>query len=341
MRNGSVTSRGTFGCQALLLSLMVGLVLIAVPSAAPLPAGNVGIAARYPLDSGIASDPAVIFADDFESYGSAANLTSKWSQAYHAANLRIATESANVFAGGKSVELTVPRTSSEVSNTLLKSISPERDALFLRYYAKFDAGFNVVGSSHNGSTISGPLLLSRSPRRRVQQVSRQLRSLARQRGHGQSRQAQRVHLPSRISATSGATISFRPASCCRSRVCPFNYGPEFVSRPDVTPVLGRWYSYELMVKANTPGTARRPRGVLAGRRADRRLSESAAAGDDRAQDRSLHDRSARLQQQRGSRAEVVRQRRRGDFVHRPHGHQNPAAIANRVPDCAVVHPTAG
>ena len=34
---------------------------------------------------------------------------------------------------------------------------------------------------------------------------------------------------------------------------PFDFGPEFVSRPDVTPVLGRWYCYELMVKANTPG----------------------------------------------------------------------------------------
>ena len=34
---------------------------------------------------------------------------------------------------------------------------------------------------------------------------------------------------------------------------PFNFGPEFISRPDVTPVLGRWYCYELMVMANTPG----------------------------------------------------------------------------------------
>ena len=33
-------------------------------------------------------------------------------------------------------------------------VSPERDALFLRYYARFDGGFNVLGSSHNGSTIS-------------------------------------------------------------------------------------------------------------------------------------------------------------------------------------------
>jgi hypothetical protein len=252
MRNGSVTSRGTFGRQALLLSLMVGLVLIAMPSAAPLPAGNVGIASRYPLDSGIASDAAVIFADDFESYGSAANLTSKWSQAYHAANLRIATESANVFAGGKSVELTVPRTSSEVSNTLLKSISPERDALFLRYYAKFDAGFNVVGSSHNGSTIQAHYCC---PGVRADGFNKFLVS------YEAWRDSAATANPGRLNAyiyhpdqrdiwgdhffPTGIVLPFSSV--------PFNYGPEFVSRPDVTPVLGRWYSYELMVKANTPG----------------------------------------------------------------------------------------
>jgi hypothetical protein len=42
------------------------------------------------------------------------------------------------------------------------------------------------------------------------------------------------------------------------RVLPFdstpgNFGPSFVARPDVVPQLGRWYSYEVMVKANTPG----------------------------------------------------------------------------------------
>ena len=42
------------------------------------------------------------------------------------------------------------------------------------------------------------------------------------------------------------------------RVVPFdrtpgNLGSEFVARPDVIPELGRWYCYELMVKANTPG----------------------------------------------------------------------------------------
>src|SRR5262245_50089007 len=117
----------------------------------PLPAGTSGIAARYPGDAGIGSDPAVIFADDFESYGSAAALTGKWNEAYHAANLRIATEAGNFYSGSKAIEMTVPKTSSEVSNALVKYLSPTRDTVFLRYYAKFDAAYNVLGSSHNGS----------------------------------------------------------------------------------------------------------------------------------------------------------------------------------------------
>jgi hypothetical protein len=119
-----------------------------------LPEGNSGIAARYPGDVGIGSDPAVIFTDDFESYSVPASLTGRWNEAYHTANIRIATESGNFFSGRQALEFTVPQTSSEVSNSAEKYVSPERDVLFLRYYAKYDAGFDVLGSSHNGSTIS-------------------------------------------------------------------------------------------------------------------------------------------------------------------------------------------
>jgi hypothetical protein len=34
---------------------------------------------------------------------------------------------------------------------------------------------------------------------------------------------------------------------------PVSFGPQFVSRPDFIPELDRWYCYEFMVKANTPG----------------------------------------------------------------------------------------
>jgi hypothetical protein len=71
-------------------------------------------------------------------------------------------------------------------NTVAKSLSPERDVLFLRYYAKFDSGFNVLGSSHNGSTISADYCCPGRSRRRIQQVSCQLRGLAGHHSHAQS-----------------------------------------------------------------------------------------------------------------------------------------------------------
>ena len=111
----------------------------------PLPEGNSGIAARYPGDVGIGSDPAVIFADDFESYASAASLSSRWNEAYHPANMRIASETGSFFAGSRALELTVPKQSGEVSNNAIKYVSPERDVLFLRYYAKFDAALQRTG----------------------------------------------------------------------------------------------------------------------------------------------------------------------------------------------------
>src|SRR5262249_52811166 len=119
----------------------------------PLPQGN-GLAARYPGDAGIAADPAVIIADDFESYSSPSGLTSKWSAAPTGSNVRLSTEPGNFFAGAKALEFTIPQTSTETGLQIAKfPLNPERDVLFLRAYAKYGDGFNVVGSSHNGLII--------------------------------------------------------------------------------------------------------------------------------------------------------------------------------------------
>jgi hypothetical protein len=234
------------------VGLVLGLALVAVTSAAPLPEGNSGLAARYPADVGIASDPAVIFADDFESYSGVAGLTGRWNQAYHTANIRIATESGNVFGGGKALEFTVPQTTSEVSNTVVKFVNPERDALFLRFYSKFDAGFDVIGSSHAGGTISAHYCC---PGVRADGYNKFLVS------YEAWRESAATANPGRLNAyvyhpeqrdiwgdhffPTGIVLPFS--------YLPGDYGPEFVPRPDITPVLGRWYSYEMMVQANTPG----------------------------------------------------------------------------------------
>src|SRR5687767_15113621 len=78
----------------------------------PLPQGN-GLAAQYPKDVGIASDPAVILADDFESYSSPSGMTSKWNHVSQGVNVRLSTESGNFFAGSKALEFTIPVTTTE------------------------------------------------------------------------------------------------------------------------------------------------------------------------------------------------------------------------------------
>src|SRR5438552_17780989 len=64
-----------------------------------------GIAARYPGDKGIGSDPDVLLFDDFENYKTAADLTNggKWSGAWMQPNLIIDTS--EKYAGNKSLQM--------------------------------------------------------------------------------------------------------------------------------------------------------------------------------------------------------------------------------------------
>ena len=104
----------------------------------PLPTGNNGIAQNYPNDTGIESDPQVVYADNFESYNNVSGLTAngRWNEAYHTQNIRLAIESGNYFSGTKALEFKVLQTSNEVSNTLVKNISPTVDVVFIRFFAK-------------------------------------------------------------------------------------------------------------------------------------------------------------------------------------------------------------
>jgi hypothetical protein len=225
----------------------------------PLPTGNNGIAKNYPNDEGIDNNPFVIYADNFESYNSVSGLTAsgRWNEAYHTQNIRLATEPENYYHGTKALEFKVPQTNNEVSNTLLKYIEPTQDIIFIRFYAKFDDGFNVSGSSHNGSTISssywegpggGPGIPADGYNKFL--VSGEAWRDGNEPANPGSLNAYVYHPEQRDIWGD----HFFPTG----RVIPFDYlpgdfGPFFISRPEVVPELDRWYAYEIMVKANTPG----------------------------------------------------------------------------------------
>jgi hypothetical protein len=223
----------------------------------PLPDGNHGIAAHYPGDVGIGSDPAVIFADDFESYRDATEITNKWNDAYHAANLRIATEKSNVFHGARALEFTVPQTDSEVSNSAVKYVSPEQDTLFLRYYARLDSSFNVLGSSHNGCVISSSYWSGEGSGPGIPADGYNKFLVSYEAWRGDSGTANPGNLNVYVYHPGQRSIwgdhFFPSGRVLPSPQTPSDFGPEFVARPEVIPELGRWYCYELMVRSNTPG----------------------------------------------------------------------------------------
>jgi hypothetical protein len=123
---------------------------------APLPEGNNGIAAKYPGDIGIEKDPAVVFAAGFEDCSGPADLRRKWDVVFQEDTVRVAAEPENVFSGRKAVEMTFPQRSDAVGNGLMKHLKEERDVLFLRFYTKYEKGFDVTGagSFHNGGSLS-------------------------------------------------------------------------------------------------------------------------------------------------------------------------------------------
>ena len=67
--------------------------------------------------------------------------------------MRIATEPSNYYAGAKALEMQLPISTTEVLDNVAKQLATEQDVLFFRAYTKFDSGFSVTTSSHNGLRI--------------------------------------------------------------------------------------------------------------------------------------------------------------------------------------------
>jgi hypothetical protein len=226
------------------------------PGGAP-PATGDGIASKYPGDQGIENDPAVIFADDFESYSKPADLLKKWDNFYQQSGTAFATSADIVFAGKQSLEFTVPQQDAELSNAVDKLIKPELDALYLRYYARFQAPYDVVGSSHNGSSISAHYFNGNqaTPGIRADGMNKFLVNLENWRGEATTASPGylNVYVYHPLQRDAYGDHFFPTGLVMPNTSLPFDFGPDFVKRPDVIPALDRWYCYEYLVKANTPG----------------------------------------------------------------------------------------
>jgi hypothetical protein len=253
-----LSERKSLHSWPLLLLLLSGAATAQVedaksPAPPALPEGNKGLAARHPDDVGIAKNPAVLFHEDFE----AENWREKWDNIYHNANIRITDELANRHGGKKALEFTVPKQQAEVSNELVKQFKSGQDVLFLRYYSKFEKGFDQVGSSHNGGYLAAiaPGIPYATPGVRADGRNKFVASFENWRGETETTSPGDLNIycyhPEQRSKygdhffPSGKVLPFS------SRPHPF--GSHFVARTDIIPKLDQWYCFEFMLKANTVG----------------------------------------------------------------------------------------
>jgi hypothetical protein len=215
------------------------------------------ISGRHPGDVGIGADPDVVFADDFEGYSKGADLNQRWSAVYQNQYVGITTESANVYAGKKALEFTLPQQDQELSDATDKVLTTELDALYLRYYSKFEPPYDVVGSSHNGSSISAHYFQNgnATPGVPADGTNKFLVNLENWRGEATtpSPGPLNVYVYHPGQRSQYGDHFFPTGQVLPYSATAFDFGPSFVKRPDVTPELGRWYCYEYLVQANTPG----------------------------------------------------------------------------------------
>ena len=243
---------------ALWVSLLLPLVPVGRAVAAePLPEGDEGIAASHPGDVGIDADPQVIFADDFEAHASVDALVDTWDAVYQLDQIRLATEPDHVFSGSQALEFTVPQQDDELSNATDKVVSPELDVLFLRYYSRFEAPFDVVGSSHNGAMISAHYFIDgqATPGVPADGTNKFLAALENWRGEPETASPGllNVYIYHPEQRSQWGDHFFPTGVVLPNSSDPFDFGPDFVERPDIIPELDRWYCWEAMVQANTPG----------------------------------------------------------------------------------------
>ena len=216
-----------------------------------------GIAQGYPGDEGIDGHPNVIFADDFETYGNASQLWDRWDNTFQEAQTRIATESGNVYAGHQALEFTMPQGDTELSNAVQKVLTTELDALYLRWYSKFEGNNDIVGSSHNGGGMSAHYFIGNqaTPGVPADGTNKFLVEFEHWRGEAatQSPGLMNVYVYHPLQRDAYGDHFFPSGLVMPNTSLPFDFGTEFEARPEVIPELDRWYCYELLVRANTPG----------------------------------------------------------------------------------------
>lgn len=113
-------------------------------------AGAALLSAKYPGDVGIAGDPSVVWAENFEE-GSIAKFTARYDDFKNAAGMALDSDVPAKSSGMKSLRLTSSGDGANATD-FYKNLGAGYDELYVRYYVKYQAG---VAWHHTGVWING------------------------------------------------------------------------------------------------------------------------------------------------------------------------------------------
>jgi hypothetical protein len=108
-----------------------------------------GLAAAYPGDDGIASDPSVVFFEDFET-GTVGDLSQAWEQVSNAGRMTLPNDAPADSLGSRSLQISAQGGS---GGHLYSRLPIGLDTIFVRHYVKYRAG--AVFDGHTGVWIGG------------------------------------------------------------------------------------------------------------------------------------------------------------------------------------------
>ena len=104
------------------------------------PSGAQRLADRYPCDQGIATDPAVVWAENFEE-GSVSAVTSRYQDYKNAGGMALVSDRPSRSCGAASMQFTADgRNAATQATDLYKRLDTGQDELYVRWYAKYQAG---------------------------------------------------------------------------------------------------------------------------------------------------------------------------------------------------------
>lgn len=220
-----------------------------------LPQGDTGLASRHPHDEGLAGDPAVLFSDDFESYTDVDQLWDHWSNFF--GNTSLTSDGAEVHGGAQALQFTLAASDVEQSHGVEYVLPVEQDTVFLRWYQRLETSYDVVGSSHQGGGISAHYYVDGMPTPGIPAdgTNKYLATMECWRGDAAEARpgALNVYAYHPAQRDVYGDHFFPNGEVLPNTSIPGDFGPSFLARPNITPELGRWQSFELMVHANTPG----------------------------------------------------------------------------------------